>query len=162
MKELPSHLAHLSIRTASNNDEQRITDLIFAVLREFGLHPSPETTDADLYDIEANYLKPGGSFELVEDGEKLLGTTGLFPLDDSVCELRKMYLIPSSRGCGLGKYLLERTVEHAKQLGFRRMVLETSSKLPAAIEFYKSFGFTEIPLEHPSPRADQAYAIDLN
>jgi hypothetical protein len=45
-----------------------VAELVFGVLAEYGLEPDPETTDADLQDIEANYLQRGGLFEVIEDG----------------------------------------------------------------------------------------------
>ena len=64
---LPPGLSHLTIRPATNNDLEAIVKLVFGVLREFGLEPDPSATDADLQDIEANYLQRGGLFEVIED-----------------------------------------------------------------------------------------------
>ena len=157
----PERFAHLTFRRATNEDREQVANLIFGVLLEFGLTPSPDTTDADLKDIEKNYLTRGGLFELIENRGGLIGTVGLYPIDGEVCELRKMYLLPQARGTGLGKYILERTVDQARRLGFRKIVLETSSKLEAAIQLYRSFGFGPTRLEHPSSRADQAYELNL-
>jgi GNAT superfamily N-acetyltransferase len=114
-----------------------------------------------LKDVEANYLARGGVFDVIEDDEAIVGTIALYPVDGQVCELRKMYLVREARGQGLGKFLLERAVVQARELGFKRIILETSSKLPAAIRLYINFGFHEIELLHPSPRADQSYALDI-
>ncbi|MDQ2922455.1 MAG: GNAT family N-acetyltransferase [Acidobacteriota bacterium] len=159
---LPEELAHLRIRPATNNDRERVAELVFGVLADYGLRPDPESTDADLQDIEANYLQRGGLFELIEDGEaNLLGSVGLYPIDQNTCELRKMYLIPSARGLGLGKHILKRTIARARELGFKRIVLETSSKLIAANHLYIRFGFKPIESDHLAARADQAYVLDL-
>ncbi len=158
---LPEAWAHLRIRSANNGDRAAIENLVFDVLREFDLSPDPENTDADLKDIEANYLVRGGVFDVIEDDHAIVGTIGLYPVDAAVCELRKMYLVREARGRGLGKYLLERSVVQARELGFSRIVLETSSKLPAAIRLYVNFGFHQIELLHASPRADQSYALDI-
>ena len=72
-----------------------------------------------------------------------------------------MYFIPSIRGRGLGKYVLERTIERAKEMGFKQIVLETSSKLIAANRLYTQFGFRPVESDHLASRADQAYALDL-
>ena len=117
---VPDHLAHLKFREVRNSDRQRIEKLIFTVLLEHGLEPDPETTDADLKDIEANYLRRGGVFDVVENAGALVGTVGLYPLDSATCELRKMYLSPAERGQGLGKYILQRVVARARELGFKR------------------------------------------
>lgn len=158
---LPAKFGNLRIRSANNGDRAAIETLVFDVLREFDLQPDPENTDADLKDIEANYLVRGGVFDVIEDDQAIVGTIGLYPVDGEVCELRKMYLVREARGRGLGKYLLERAVVQARGLEFKQLVLETSNKLPAAIRLYVNFGFHQIELLHASPRADQSYALDL-
>jgi putative acetyltransferase len=159
---LPNDFSHLTIRPATNDDRERVAELVFGVLAEFGLEADPETTDADLRDIEANYLQRGGLFEVIEDGHSnLIGSFGLYPLNKTTCELRKMYFIPSARGSGLGKYVLERMIAQARELGFKQIVLETSSKLIAANRLYTQFGFKPVKSDHLALRADQAYELDL-
>jgi putative acetyltransferase len=159
---LPKALSHLTIRSATNNDRERVAELVFSVLGEYGLEPDSETTDADLQDIEANYLQRGGLFEVIEDSRaNLLGSFGLYPLTKTTCELRKMYFIPSARSLGLGKYVLERAIVRARALGFKQIVLETSSKLIAANHLYTKFGFKPAASDHLASRADQAYELDL-
>ena len=159
---LPQRFSHLTIRPATNDDLEPIVNLVFGVLGEFDLEMDPAATDFDLQDIEANYLQRGGLFEVIEDGERnLLGSVGIYPIDEHTCELRKMYFVPEIRGLGLGSHLLRRTVDQAKQLGFTRMVLETSSKLAAANSLYRRFGFKPFDADHLAPRADQAYCLDL-
>ena len=157
---LPPGLSHLTIRPATNNDLEAIVEVVFGVLREFGLEPDPSATDADLQDIEANYR--GGVFEVIEDRDgNVVGSVGIFPIDENVCELRKMYFLPAIRGLGLGGYVLERAVNQAKELGFRRMVLETSSKLATANRLYVRFGFQPFTADHLPARADRSYVLDL-
>ena len=152
----------LVIRAASNRDAEKIRALVFETLREYGLPPDPGVKDADLQDIEENYLKRGGAFEVIEDQEgRLLGTVGLYPLDDETCELRKMYFAPEIRGRGMGLRLLERTVENARRLGFKKITLETLSVLKQAIKLYTRFGFKPTKPKHISARIDQAYFLDL-
>ena len=158
----PEILARHTIRHANNNDCEGVLALVSSVLAEYGLQSDPKKTDADLQDIEANYQRRGGVFEVIEDREQqLVGSMGLYPLDQTACELRKMYLIPKLRGSGVGKYLLRRAIKLARELGFKRMDLETSSKLEAANHLYAQIGFQPTVLLHPSARADQAYTLDL-
>jgi len=160
--DVPENLYHLKFRSATNDDREQVQSLVFGVLAEFNLEPDPDATDADLQNIEANYINRGGVFDVIEDENgKLVGTFGLYPLDTHTCELRKMYLIPSVRGQGLGKHILRKAVERAKEMGFKEMVLETSSKLVAAIQLYRQFGFQPIQIKHVTPRADQSYGMKL-
>ncbi|HYO92850.1 MAG TPA: GNAT family N-acetyltransferase, partial [Pyrinomonadaceae bacterium] len=112
--------------------------------------------------IEDSYFRRGGVFEVIEDAEgNLLGTVGLYPLDGETCELRKMYFAPGLRGRGLGRHMLERTVESARRLGFKTMRLETASVLEKAIRLYTSFGFKPFEVTHKSARCDQTYFLEL-
>lgn len=156
------NIGEAMIRPATNQDQDRIVTLVNSVLSEYGLRLDPEGTDADLNDIENNYLKSGGVFEVIEDGEgKLLGTAGLFPLNQETCELRKMYFVSQLRGKGMGKRMLERMTARARELGFKRVVLETAGVLKDAIRLYTRFGFVPIESQHLSNRCDQAFMLDL-
>jgi putative acetyltransferase len=150
------------MRIASNADGERIEALVYSVLKEYGLPPEPDGMDADLRDIETHYLQRGGVFwVIVQEDEQIIGTVGLSPLKESVVELRKMYLAPEARGQGLGKRLLTQAIDEARRLGFRRIELDTASRLEVAIRLYRSFGFQEIVCHHIGSRCDQAFALDL-
>ena len=152
----------VKIRAATNEDGEKITALVFDALREHELLPDPESTDADLRDIEESYFKTGGLFEVIEDEDgNLVGTIGLYPLNSETCALRKMYFVPQIRGRGLGRRVLERTVKMARERGFQRITLETSSVLEKANRLYTSFGFKPYEKTHRSSRSDRAYFLDL-
>jgi len=150
------------LRTATNADGERIRDLVYAVLEEYGLKPDPGSTDADLADIEQAYFASGGAFYVLESQHGfIIGAYGLYRIDERTCELRKMYLHRDYRGKGLGKRLLEDALTRARQRGFARVVLETASVLKEAIALYQTYGFTPHEPEHLSPRCDQAYCLEL-
>jgi GNAT superfamily N-acetyltransferase len=92
---------------------------------------------------------------------KIVGCWGLYPMDEGACELRKMYLSPEVRGLGLGKETLRRALSRGKELGFRRMTLETASALKDAIRLYKAAGFRPYRAEHLSSRTDQCFELNL-
>lgn len=153
----------VTIRPATNDDGELIRALVFGVLDEFGLPSDPAGKDADLNDIESNYLRSGGTFEVIEDKQgTLVGTYGLYPLDKATVELRKMYFVPQIRGFGLGRKILERAVVKARLLGFKSIVLETISILETAIHLYTRFGFVPVPGKHHSARVDQTYLLRLD
>ncbi|MHC4323159.1 MAG: GNAT family N-acetyltransferase [Planctomycetota bacterium] len=150
------------LRTANNKDYQNIAGLVYGILREYDLKPDPSCTDADINDIEYSYFARGGTFYVLENEDgSIIGSYGLYPLENRTCELRKMYLHKTHRGKGLGRFLLEDALSKAKQLGFERMVLETASVLKEAIALYRSYGFIEYNPQHMSSRCDQAYLLEL-
>jgi putative acetyltransferase len=151
------------LRAATNADCESVRNLVFTVLGEYGLKSDPGRTDADLGDIERSYIARGGVFYVLEEQDgSIVGSYGLYPTEVGVCELRKMYLRRSHRGKGFGRRLLEDALSHARQLGFRRITLETASVLKEAIGLYECSGFKPCKASHLSCRCDQAYALDLH
>lgn len=151
----------MNIRKADNTDIEAIKEVIFEVLEEYGLQPDPESTDSDLSDIEGNYILNGGYFGVIEENGKVVATVGIYKVSAHVCELRKMYMLSSLRGKGIGKKLIEFALAEAKELGFTKVVLETASQLVEAIALYKKYGFTEYQSDHLVPRCDQAFELEL-
>ncbi|HKF00652.1 MAG TPA: GNAT family N-acetyltransferase [Candidatus Sulfotelmatobacter sp.] len=150
------------LRSATNGDSDAIKELLFAVLREYRLQPDPDGTDADLNDIETSYLRSGGCFDVLVDSRGVIvGSVGLYPIDSATCELRKMYLSQQVRGQGQGRRLLEHALARAKEIGFRRIVLETASVLKEATALYRRYGFQPYQAPHLSQRCDGAYVLDL-
>ena len=154
---------HLTLRPATNADAEAVRKLVFGVLREYGLKPSPDDTDADLFDIEASYFARGGRFDVLMAARvNIVGTVGLYPSGDGTVELRKMYLHKQLRGQGDGRRLLEHALAEAKRMGFRRVTLETASVLKEAIALYTRYGFREYQADHKAARCDQTFELILN
>ena len=151
------------IRSATNKDCANVQNLVFGILREYGLTIETGGTDADLADIEASYLHRGGVFEIVEDAAgNLLGTVGLYPLDAETIELRKMYFDKKLRGRGVGKKMLERMIKGARERGFKRIYLETATVLKEAAALYEKYGFQPTTERIHSARCDAAYFLELD
>lgn len=153
--------SEIVVRSASNDDCERVQALVFGVLREYSLAPDLEGTDRDIADIEAHYIKRGGIFEIIEDKQgRLLGTVGLYPMTADVVELRKMYFSKELRGRGIGTKILERMIETARAKGFKKIYLETATVLKEAVHLYEKFGFLPSDEKH-TPRCDAAYSLDI-
>jgi N-acetylglutamate synthase-like GNAT family acetyltransferase len=157
-----NEVTEIIIRSASNADCERVQNLVFGILCEYGLEPDLNGTDRDIADIEAHYLTRGGIFELIEnEAGELLGTVGLYPINDETIELRKMYFSPKIRGQGFGKKTLQRMIEKARELSYRKIYLETAVILKEAVHLYEKFGFQPTDEKH-TPRCDAAYFLKLN
>ena len=153
---------HTLIQDAAPGDEAAVQQLVFSVLREYGLTPDAGGADADLKDLQAFYVNRGGTFRIVTDEEgNIVGCGGLLPAGAGDIELRKMYLLPQARGKGIGRRLLEDLIATARAQGHARMVLDTASSLKEAIGLYRSRGFR--PYENPDRvrRCDQSFFLYL-
>ena len=56
-----------------------------------------------------------------------------------------MYVVPSFRGRGIAKAVLETLETEAQELGASRLVLETGERQPEALALYRRSGFSPIP-----------------
>ncbi|MDP7050551.1 MAG: GNAT family N-acetyltransferase [Verrucomicrobiota bacterium] len=147
------------LRPATNADGDTVRTLVFEVLREYGLPPDPEGTDADLSEIEQHYRN--GWFSVLEVDGQIIGSVGLLPQEETVMELCKMYLHCDWRGRGLGRLLLEKALDEAQKRGARRVVLGTARVLGEAVALYEQSGFQPSQEKHTAPRVDQTWELDL-
>jgi len=97
------------------------------------------------------YSPPDGAFYLVKIDKKLAGGVGFKRLEDSICEIKRLYVYPDFRGKGVGKTLLDMTLTLAKNYGYSRARLDTLERMKEAITLYKSFGFKEISPYYLNP-----------
>jgi putative acetyltransferase len=136
----------ISIRPIKPTDNPELAVVVRNTLAEFGAnHPGTvyydPTTDA-LYEL---FRKPKSAYFVVVKDDRIMGGGGIFPtegLPEDTCELVKMYLLPEARGIGLGRTIIEKCIETARELGFRRIYLETMPELQQALKVYERFGFT--------------------
>lgn len=145
---------------ANNSYTTVMKQLVFDVLVEYGLKPG--AIDFCLDDVEKHYFERGGYFVVIlDENAKIVATGGLYPLENGSLELRKMYLLAAHRGKGLGQWLLTNLLEKARELGFKRVELDTASVLKEAISLYKKNGFQLFESDHIVARCDQAYELIL-
>jgi GNAT superfamily N-acetyltransferase len=73
------------------------------------------------------------------------GVCTLKPVSDEEVELKRFYVAPSSRGSGIGRMLLEKALDAARQFGYKQVRLETFAFMKSAVKMYRSYGFQEVP-----------------
>ncbi|UQD56960.1 GNAT family N-acetyltransferase [Flavobacterium sp. K5-23] len=91
-------------------------------------------------------LDQGGFIFLAHYDNTVVGTIGLIKIEEDCFEILKLGVNERYQGLGIGRKLMVHILELCNQLGAKKIVLETNTKLVSAIKLYKSFGFMEIPL----------------
>ena len=122
-----------------------------------------ETHDLEILDDpEGTVIDKGGCIFLATDGEKIIGTAGLYKENDEEYELVKMAVDPAYRGRGISKILLDRCLEEAKKLKAKKIFLFSSSKLQTALRLYKQYGFLHVDATNsPFVTADVKMELSL-
>ena len=131
----------ITYRLAKNGDEKEVLKVIGEALSKYGLSLEPNGEDFDVSDIEKYYLNNSGWFEVVLDDNKIVGSVGVYHIDENECELRKMYLLEGYQGKGIGKKLMDDALNMGRELGYKVMTLQTNSLLHKAIPLYEKSGF---------------------
>ena len=74
------------------------------------------------------------------------------PADGSACEMKRLWVDGAFRGFGLGRRLVERAIEWAKQMGFETMYLDTvPAAMPEANRLYAAMGFERVERYNENP-----------
>ena len=118
--------------------------------------------DAELENLEDKYGLPYGRLYLVYWGKALAGCIGLRKIDNSTCELKRLYIKPQFRKKGIGDFLIKKIIADAKEIGYSKMRLDTLPFLKGAERLYRRNGFYDIPCYNNSPMDNSIYMqLDL-
>jgi putative acetyltransferase len=133
------------LRQIEKKDNAPLAELIRKVFREFSIDKpgtvyDDPTTDAlfELFQTEKS------SYWVAEENGKLLGGCGIFPTNElpgGCAELVKFYLAADSRGEGIGKLLLQVSINTARSLDYTQLYLESFPELQRAVGMYSGLGF---------------------
>ena len=100
---------------------------------------------ADMDHVEKHYFQNDGLFLAVLDDDILIGSGAIRKLDSETAELKRMWLLESHHGKGIGYQVIKQLFEFARTKGYSRVRLQTGSEQARAYAFYKRLGFYEIP-----------------
>lgn len=124
-----------------------------------------QNLEGELQSLPGKYAPPKGCILLAMDGENAVGCIALRPLDrmphdrsdERICEMKRLYAKPETRGRGVGRLLCEELIRFAKQGGYTLMKLDTEPELEAACKLYRALGFVEIPRYNDDPKPETLY-----
>jgi len=132
-------------RNIEKKDNKELAELIRSVFREFGVaRPGTVYFDPTTDDLYALFQTPGSIYWVAEDNGKIIGGCGIFPtqnLPEGCAEVVKLYLDASYRKKGIGRKLLELSIDSARDMGYTQLYLESLPELGNAISLYEKQGF---------------------
>ena len=126
-------------------------ELNYEYIEEIGAQPlvqpyfEAQHFNTDIDNMPRGYEAPEGVYLLAYVNGIAAGTVAVRRLDETTCEMKRLYVRKAFQGIGLGRLLAERAISEAKSLGYSRMRLDNSKSVMAkANALYASLGFYEI------------------
>ena len=138
----------IEIREILMKDNDRVKEVLVNVMKEFGV-PDHGTAlqDDELNSMYESYqVNTSKYYVVISDGD-IKGGAGISKLkgsNENICELQKMYFLPKIRNYGIGKILIEKCIEFAKNAGYEFCYIETMHNMNVAQNLYKKYNFKKI------------------
>lgn len=133
------------IRKIEEQDNADIATVIRSCFADFnaptkGTVFEDPTTD-DLYSV---FRKEKSVLYIAEENGEIVGSCGIYPtenLPEDTAEMVKFYLTKNARGKGTGRALMETALEAARQMGYRKIYIESLPEFTKALSMYEKQGF---------------------
>jgi len=137
------------IRPIETNDNPAMAAIIREVMTAYGaVGDGFSINDPEVDLMYEYYQEPGCSYLVLSDAQhQVWGGGGVGPLaggDPGICELKKMYFLPSVRGKGMGQQMVQSLLAEAQKLGYHTCYLETLERMTEAKALYLKMGFEKL------------------
>jgi carbonic anhydrase len=155
----------VTLRTLTAND----TDALEQVRQYFrnyaawlGVDLSYQNFDQEMASLPGAYATPEGRLFVAEVDGRPAGCVGVRRFSDGICEMKRLYVAPEERGHGVGRELALAAIKAARQIGYKRLLIDTLPSMRMAVKLYRELGFSEAPAYYPSPVEGTIFlALDL-
>lgn len=97
---------------------------------------------------------PHGVFLVGYEDERPIAIGGVRRLEDDVCEIKRMYVVPGARSRGAGRALLRALEDAARELGYTRVRLDAGPQQEHSKRLFAASGYTEIARYNANHIAD--------
>lgn len=124
--------------TRTNSDNPDFRQLVVLLDRYLAIMDGDEHAFYDQYNKVATIKEVVVAY----DGDKPVGCGAIKRYSDTAAEVKRMYVLPESRGKGIAKRILEALEQWAAELGFSETILETGKRQVEAVGLYQNYGYT--------------------
>ena len=133
-------------------DLPALTQLFRAYAASLPIDLGYQGFDGELAALPGKYAPPAGALLMARDENgEALGCVAMRPLEQGMCEMKRLYVAPHGRGLGLGLALARAIIEAARAAGHREMRLDTLPHMRQAQALYRALGFAEIAAYYDTP-----------
>jgi putative acetyltransferase len=98
---------------------------------------------SDLDNLRSHYFDNNGTFLVLIDEGRVVGSGAIRRLNNDICEVKRMWFLKAYRGRGLGTKMAQMLLDFARKKGYKKVRLDTTDeqKQAQAIQLYQRLGF---------------------
>jgi ribosomal protein S18 acetylase RimI-like enzyme len=111
----------------------------------------------ELATLPGIYAPPEGCILLAVESGRFVGCVALRPLEDKICEMKRLYVRSGYRGQGIGRMLACLVIDRAREIGYAKMRLDTMATMNEARTLYYSLEFQNIKAYRYNPHDEPSY-----
>ena len=148
-------------RAVTSQDLTEVKELFFEYEQYLEIDLEFQRFEKEIKSLPGEYAEPKGCILLARENGSALGTVALKPLDKERCEMKRLFVRSKARGTGIGFQLASAVIAEARAAGYKRMCLDTLSRLKRANALYKALGFQPTAPYTFNPHPDAIF-LELN
>ena len=134
---------------AAYNDLENIKLLFNEYTTMLGVNLTFQGYDEEIKNLPGKYALPYGRLYIAYYNNKAAENDG--------CEMKRLFVRPEYRHLKIGKKLVDKIIEDARELKYKYMVLDTLSNLHEAVSLYRKSGFQEVEAYYENPLDNVLY-----
>jgi putative acetyltransferase len=130
------------LRTDSEN-----TDFL-ALVKQLDTYLSEKDGDEHSFYAQFNKVDSIKHVIVAYDGDLSVGCGAIKAFSQDVMEVKRIYVLPTQRGRGIASQILQHLEVWARELGYRKCILETGTRQEEAIILYQKNGYKRMLLNY--------------
>lgn len=142
---------------AAYNDLENIKLLFNEYTTMLGVNLTFQGYDEEIKNLSGKYALPYGRLYIAYYNNKAAGCIALRKFENDGCEMKRLFVRPEYRHLKIGKKLVDKIIEDARELKYKYMVLDTLSNLHEAVSLYRKSGFQKVEAYYENPLDNVLY-----
>lgn len=140
-------------------DIEMVRALFIDCVKSFNVDISFQDFTSELANLPGKYAPPTGCLLLARSraSNAIIACVGLRPITSAIhpeggcCEMKRLFVVPEGRGTGIAMEMVKASLEYAKNMGYKTMLLDTLQRMQPAVRLYMKAGFTQTGEYYKNP-----------
>jgi ribosomal protein S18 acetylase RimI-like enzyme len=141
----------------SSQDISATRELFLEYAQSLGFSLCFQNFDKELKELPGCYAPPDGCIFVAMVDNKYAGCVAIRKFNHDTCEMKRLYIKPEFRKLGIGRQISLTIIDKAKELGYKRMILDTIATMESAVKLYSSLGFKSVDPYYDNPLENVCY-----